>query len=140
MINKYHHFGPFVSSVTMALLLLQLICIDHSFLRIFVTLVIPSPCQIVGLASLWLIWSISLIVLWVIVMYVSDICREGIAYYIPLICNGFMDSLTRLVYLIIVPDGLFVSIIQCQFLYFSNHIYFIQIAHTYPYGQFNYCT
>ena len=56
-------FGPFDSFVTMTLLLLQLIWIDHSFLTLYVTLVIPSPCQIVGLALLWLIWSISLIVL-----------------------------------------------------------------------------
>ena len=101
----------------MALLLLQLIHIDHSFLAIFVTLVIPSPCQIVGLASLWLIWSISLIVLWVIVMCVSDICRERIYLFLfihTLFGSGFMDSLTRLVYLIIVPNGLFVSILHCQ--------------------------
>ena len=98
----------------MALLLLQLICIDHSFLTLYVTLVIPSPCQIVGLTLLWLIWSISLIVLWVIVMCVSDVCQERIAYYISLFGNGFMDSLARLVYLIIVPNGLFVSILHCQ--------------------------
>ena len=49
----------------------------------------------------------------------SDVCQGGIAYYIPLISNGFMDSLTRLVYLIMVSDGLFVSIIHCHFLYFE---------------------
>ena len=50
-------------------------------------------------------------------MCVSDVCREKITFIlhnITLFDSGFLDSLARLVYLIIVPDGLFVSRIHCQ--------------------------
>ena len=74
----------------------------------------------------------------------SDVCRERITINIIALQGiGFLDALTRLVYLIMVPIGLFVSRIHClliTFLSYSFHNYFIQIAHMYPYGQFHYCT
>ena len=64
--------------------------------------------------------------------------------YITLFDSGFIDSMARLVCLIIVPNGLFVSRIHCQSFTSlsppSIHNLFVQIAQTYPYGQFNYCT
>ena len=39
----------------------------------------------------------------------SVVCRLGIWSLITLFDSGFLDYMARLVYLIIVPDGLFVS-------------------------------
>ena len=69
--------------------------------------------------------------------------RELLLNIITLQDIGFLDTLTRLLYLIIVPNGLFVSKIHClliTFLSYFFHNYFNQIAQTHPYGQFNYCT
>ena len=81
VINKHPHLVLSTHLWAIALLLLQLIRIDLSFLissNISVTLVIPSPCQIVGFALLWLIWSIlSNCTEWVIVMCVlTSVGRE----------------------------------------------------------------
>ena len=80
-----------------------------------------------------------------IVICESVVCRMRFGHWIryTLFDSGFLDYMTRLVYLIIVPDGLFVSesaVCSITFLSLSNHIEFDQIALTYPYGQFNYCT
>ena len=74
----------------------------------------------------------------------SDVCRERITIYIITLQGiGFLATLTRLVYLIIIPNGLFVSRIHClliTFLSYYFHHYFSQIAHMHPFGQFHYCT
>ena len=56
----------------------------------------------------------------------SDVCRERITINIITLQGiGFLDALTRLVYLIIVPNGLFVSRIHCLLITFLS--YFISI-------------
>ena len=57
-------------------------------------------------------------------MCVSDVCQEKIHLkYFTLFDSGFLDSLTHLVYLIIVPNGLFVSSIHCQSFTSLSHLY-----------------
>ena len=64
-------------------------------------------------------------------MCVSDVCREKISINnITLLDSGFLDSLACLVYLIIVPDGLFVSRIHClsfTFLYLFPIIVLVKL-------------
>ena len=71
----------------------------------------------------------------------SDVCWLKIYHRITLFTlldNGFLDYMTCLVYLIIVPDGSFVSestVISITFLSFLNYVLFDQIALMNPYGQ-----
>ena len=69
------------------------------------------PIRLSDCVLLWLIWSILLIVLlghcdvWVWCLSDEDLSLN----YITLFDSAFMDYVTRLVYLVIVPDELFVS-------------------------------
>ena len=63
----------------------------------------------------------------------TSVGRELLLNIITLQGIGFLDTLTHLVYFIIVPDGLFVSRIHCLLITFLScffHDYFNQIAHT----------
>ena len=116
--------------MTIALLLLQLIRIDLSFPPISVTLVISSPCQIVGFALLWLILVCFInCTEWVIVMCVlTSVGRKLLLNIITLQDTGFLDTLTRLVYLIIVPNGLFISKVHCLLITFLSYFTIIVLV------------
>ena len=76
-------------------------------------------------------------------VYLTSVGRKLLLNIITLQGSGFLDSVTRLVYLIIVLYGLFVSEVHClliTFLSYFFHNYFNQIAHMHPFGQFHYCT
>ena len=135
-------FGPFNSFVVIALLLLQLIWIDNKF-PYFSDLFSLSSCRILYYFGSFGLFSLIVLVGHCDVCFWNLLGEDYLLHNITLFDSGFLDSLARLVYFIIEPDGLFVSRIHCQsFTSLSPlfHTYFVQIAQTYPYGQFNYCT